>query len=104
MRQRKRKRPTRADYQRQAKIIKVMGSGSRLLIVDHLRNGERTVGELTRLLGSDQSTVSKHLALLRAHGIVEDRREGNLVYYRLQVPCVLDLLSCSRQLLRERGQ
>jgi ArsR family transcriptional regulator len=43
----------------------------------------------SRGIGSDPSTVSKHLAVLRAHGIVLDRREGNVVYYTLLTPCVL---------------
>lgn len=53
-------------------------------------------------MGSDQSTVSKHLAVLRAHGIVEDRREGTTVYYTLLTPCVLSFFSCASQVLEER--
>jgi DNA-binding transcriptional ArsR family regulator len=55
-------------------------------------------------VGTDTSTVSKHLALLRAHGIVEDRREGNLVYYRLLTPCVCNFLTCATQVLKERSR
>jgi len=46
--------------------------------------------------------VSKHLALLRAHGIVEDRREGTTVYYRLLTPCVCNFVTCATQVLKER--
>ena len=84
-------------------MLKALANESRLMIVDRLSRGECTVGELTDLVGSDQSTVSKHLALLRSHGIVEDRREGNNVYYTLLTPCVLDFFSCTMQVLKERG-
>jgi ArsR family transcriptional regulator len=58
-------------------------------------------GELTRIVGSDQTTVSKHLAVLRSHGIVEDRREGSVVIYRLLTPCVMNFFSCATQVLKE---
>lgn len=89
-------------YKRQARVLKALAHPSRLMIVDRLGRGECTVGELTELIGSDQSTVSKHLAVLRVHGIVEDRREGQNVYYRLLTPCVLDFFSCARRVLQER--
>jgi len=83
-------------------VLKALAHESRLLIVDRLNQGECSVGELTTLVGSDQSTVSKHLAVLRAHGIVEDRREGNVVYYTLLTPCVCNFFSCATQVLKER--
>ncbi len=91
-------------FKKQAKVLKALANESRLMIVDRLNRGECSVGELTELVGSDVSTVSKHLALLRAHGIVEDRREGNLVYYRLLTPCVCNFLTCATQLLKERSR
>ena len=64
-------------FKAQARVLKALANESRLKIVDRLSRGECTVGDLTLLVGSDQSTVSKHLAVLRAHGIVQDRREGH---------------------------
>jgi DNA-binding transcriptional ArsR family regulator len=89
-------------YKRQARIMKAMAHETRLMIVDRLREGECTVSELTELVGSEQSTVSKHLALLRAHSLVADRRDGNNVYYSLLVPCVVDFFSCATRVLEER--
>jgi DNA-binding transcriptional ArsR family regulator len=89
-------------FKRQARILKALANESRLMIVDRLGQGECSAGELTELVGSDQSTVSKHLAVLRAHGIVEDRREGNVVYYRLMTPCVLKFFSCATDVLEVR--
>lgn len=79
-----------------------MASESRLKIVDRLSRGECSVGGLTEIIGSDQSTVSKHLAVLRAHGIVSDRRDGNVVYYTLLTPCVMSFFFCATQVLKER--
>ena len=91
-------------FSRQAKMLKVLGNESRLMIVDRLSRGECSVGDLRELVGSDLSTVSKHLALLRAHGVVEDRREGTTVYYRLLTPCVCNLFTCVAQVLTERSR
>jgi len=91
----------RGVYKRQAGILKALANESRLLIVDRLGRGECSAGDLTRLVGSDQTTVSKHLAVLRAHGIVEDRREGSAVVYRLLTPCVTNFLACATQVLKE---
>src|SRR5512134_402320 len=55
-------------FRAQARVLKALANESRLLIVDRLSRGECRAGALTRLVGSDQTTVSKHLALLRAHG------------------------------------
>ena len=89
-------------FKQQAQVLKVLANESRLRIVDRLSRGECSVGELTALVGSDMSTVSKHLAMLRAHRIVDDRREGNVVYYRLLTPCVCNFFACATEVLKER--
>jgi ArsR family transcriptional regulator len=92
----------RAEYKRQARVLKALANESRLMIVDRLAKGECSVGELVEIIGSDQSTVSKHLAVLRSHDIVEDRREGNVVFYTLLTPCVMNFFSCAAQVIKER--
>src|SRR5512135_328141 len=92
----------RNPFAKQAKMLKALAHESRLMIVDRLSRGECSVGGLRELLGCDLSTVSKHLALLRAHGIVEDRRQGTTVYYRLITPCVSNFFICATQVLKER--
>lgn len=93
---------SREVFKRQAQILKALANESRLVIVDRLSRGECTVGELTELVGSDLTTVSKHLAVLRAHGIVDGRREGSTVRYRLLTPCVSSFFACAAQVLEER--
>jgi ArsR family transcriptional regulator len=92
---------SRDTFRRQARILKALANESRLMIVDRLSRGECSAGDLTRLVGSDQTTVSKHLAVLRAHGIVDDRREGSVVMYRLLTPCITNFFSCASQVLKE---
>ena len=89
-------------FRQQARVLKAMANESRLKIIHRLAEGECSVSELTGLVGSDQSTVSKHLAVLRAHGIVNDRREGNTVFYSLLTPCVLNFFSCATQVLQNK--
>jgi DNA-binding transcriptional ArsR family regulator len=90
-----------AHFKSQARVLKALANAARLMIVDRLSRGECSSGELTRLVGLDQTTVSKHLAVLRSHGIVDDRREGNVVYYRLVTPCVTNFFSCVTQVMKE---
>ncbi|MCK9521520.1 MAG: metalloregulator ArsR/SmtB family transcription factor [Proteobacteria bacterium] len=90
-------------FRQQARVLKALANESRLKIVDRLSRGECSVGELTALVGLDQSTVSKHLAVLRANGIVDDRRDGNVVFYALLTPCVMNFFSCTAQVLKGRA-
>lgn len=90
-------------FRQQAVVLKALANESRLKIVDRLSRGECAVGELTELIGSDRTTVSKHLAILRAHGIVQDRREGTSVFYTLLTPCVINFFSCATQVMKERA-
>ena len=92
----------RKIFQKQARILKALANESRLMIVNRLSRGECSAGELTKMVGSDQTTVSKHLAVLRANGIVETRRKGSVVFYRLLTPCVVNFFSCASRVLKER--
>jgi len=84
---------TLAKLARRAQIVKALAHPSRLLILDELlRHGERCVCELTKLVGADMSTVSRHLAVLRVAGIVADEKRGQQVFYRLRSPQVQGLV------------
>jgi ArsR family transcriptional regulator len=95
-------RKSKEVFKKQAQVLKALAHESRLMIVDRLYEGEASAGELTLLVGSDQTTVSKHLAILRAHGIVESRREGNVAIYKLNTPCVVNFFSCAANVMKER--
>lgn len=83
-----------AVHARRARVLKAMAHPSRLAMLDALADGELCVCELQQLVGSDMSTVSKHLAVMRAAGLVEDRRQGPQVFYRVRVPCALQFFGC----------
>ena len=92
---------TQAKYEARAKIIKAMAHPTRLFIVDELaRSGKRCVCELTEMIGVDMSTVSRHLAMLRNAGIIEDEKRGAQVYYRLRVRCVMDFFECVESVMK----
>ena len=93
---------TQARYELRAGIIKALAHPARLLMVDKLGGaGEMCVCELTELVGSDMSTVSKHLTILKQAGIVETEKRGSMVFYRLRVKCVLDFLECAEGIVKE---
>lgn len=75
-------------------VFKALAHSSRLYIVMRLADGEACVGDLTREVGADVSTVSKHLAILRDAGLVADRREGQNILYSLACGCILDFIHC----------
>lgn len=79
---------------RRAMILKAMGHPSRIRILELLSKGETCVCEIAPVVGSDMSTVSRHLAILRNAGIIEDEKRGLNVFYRLRTPCVLDFFRC----------
>jgi len=89
----------KARYAARARIIKALAHPARLLMVDELQAGPRCVCELRAAVGSDLSTVSKHLLVLKNVGIVRDEKRGVQVFYRLRCPCVTDFFRCAEQVL-----
>ena len=66
-----------------AALLKAMSNQRRLMILCHLVEGEKSAGELERLVGLRQSALSQHLAKLRGHGLVTTRRDGQSIRYAL---------------------
>lgn len=64
-------------------LLKALANSDRLLIVCHLADGEKSVSELQEILGLRQSTLSQQLSRLRLEQLVENRRDGNTIYYSL---------------------
>ena len=89
----------RAVYQIKAELFRVLGHPARVRILELLRDGERTVGDLQKELQMDSSGTSQHLGVMRKHGILESRREGTSVYYTVRDPRIFQLLEVSRQIL-----
>ncbi|MBI2898385.1 MAG: metalloregulator ArsR/SmtB family transcription factor [Deltaproteobacteria bacterium] len=75
--------PARLDVRAISRFFRALGDDTRLRIVALLAHGELCVCHLQEALDLSQPSVSRHLAILRSAGIVEDRREGSWVHYRL---------------------
>jgi len=84
-----------AVHARKAAVIKALAHPARLAIAEALAKRERCVCELQEIVGSDMSTVSKHLKLMKEAGVVADRKVGLWVHYRLRVPRVFRILDCA---------
>jgi DNA-binding transcriptional ArsR family regulator len=66
-----------------SRMLKAISHETRLMILCHLVNGEKTVGQIETLLGERQAAVSQQLAKLRGEFLVKPRREGKTIYYAL---------------------
>lgn len=95
---------TQARFEARAAVIKAMAHPTRLFIVDELSHSERCVCELTEMIGADMSTVSRHLAVLKGAGIVEDEKRGAQVFYKLRMPCILNFFECVESVIRAKAQ
>jgi DNA-binding transcriptional ArsR family regulator len=80
--------------ERRAEVFKALGHEDRLRIVDAIAGGERCVCELVAAVGSSWSTVSRHLSVLKAAGVLADEKRGLQVFYRLALPCVKSFGDC----------
>lgn len=93
-------KPRRA-YEARARIAKALAHPSRLLILDALGQEEMCVCDLTKLVGADQSTVSKHLSVLKSCGLVEDRKQGTMMFYRVKPRCLEGFFKCLESVLAD---
>ncbi|GAB4241911.1 MAG: hypothetical protein OHK005_05450 [Candidatus Methylacidiphilales bacterium] len=91
-------------YERRAEIIKALAHPSRILMADALSERERCVCELAELVGADMSTVSKHLAVMKAVGLVSVEKRAQNVFYRLNCPCLGDFFRCVDAIQRQHAK
>lgn len=81
-------------YKSRSEVIKALAHPARLFMLDYLSEGEKCVCKFTEELELDQSTVSKHLAVLKNAGLVNFEKRGLNVYYKLKCPCIMQIFSC----------
>jgi len=84
----------RTAIQDAAEVFKALGHPARLRMVRELSDGEKCVCDLVAAAGLGWSTVSRHLSILRAAGVVMDEKRGKQVIYQLALPCVSRFLAC----------
>ena len=92
---------SRARYEARAKIAKALAHPTRLLLLDALREKDLCVGELTELVAVDQSTISKHLALLGETGLVSVERKGSMSVFSLKCQCLDGFFRCVESVLQQ---
>ncbi|PDV99577.1 ArsR/SmtB family transcription factor [Candidatus Chloroploca asiatica] len=85
-------------HQFKAEFFKALGHPLRLVILEQLVTGEKSVTDLQAALGVDQSSVSQQLAILRTRNIVDTRKDGTTVFYRLRDPLIAELLELARSI------
>ncbi|MBA4374126.1 MAG: transcriptional regulator [Thermodesulfovibrio sp.] len=91
-------------FELQAEVCKTLASPKRLEIINALKEGEKTVGELVEILGVPKANVSQHLAVMRHKGILNSRRDGVNIYYRIANPKVVQACVLMREVLTEQMQ
>lgn len=88
-------------YKLKTNVIKALANPTRLMIIDYLREGEKCVCEIVERLNEEQSNISKSLGILKANGLIKDRKEGLNVYYRLNLCCIDEFFCCLDNILSE---
>jgi len=89
-------------FQKQAQIAQAIGHPLRLEIIDFLKDGEQCVCDIAEHIGAERSNVSRHLSLMVAAGVLEHRKVGLKVIYRLKCPCILEFFKCMSGVLKQQ--
>jgi ArsR family transcriptional regulator len=80
-----------------AEIFQALAHPTRIAIVEQLREGELSAGEIIERLKLEQANASQHLSVLRAKNIVSHRKEGNQVFYSVRDPLLIEVLDIMRR-------
>ncbi|MFC1766415.1 ArsR/SmtB family transcription factor [Planctomycetota bacterium] len=89
-------------YEMKAEIIQAVAHPIRLAVIEYLGEGEKCVCDIVEHVDAQRSNGSRHLALMLKAGVLECRKEGLKVFYRIKTPCILGFLGCVEKALRER--
>ena len=91
-------------FERQAEIAKAVAHPLRIAIVNFLKDGEQCVCDIAEHVGAERSNVSRHLSVMVNAGVLEYRKEGLKVIYRLKCVCILDFFSCITGVLKQQAK
>lgn len=90
---------TRPIYQVKAEFFKTLGHPARIRVLELLRDGERSVGDLIPEVGLEPSHLSQQLGIMRRASLVQARKEGATVFYSVTDPRLFELLEVAKQIL-----
>lgn len=85
-----------------SELFKTMGHPTRLRILELLRTGEKTVGELQQALDIDASSVSQQLAVMRTRQLVDARKQGTSVFYTVRDPLIFEIMDIARKIFQNQ--
>ena len=91
-------------FEKQAGIVKAIAHPLRIAVLDFLKDGEQCVFDIAQHLGSERSNVSRHLSVMISAGVLEHRKEGLKVIYKLKTPCIVQFLSCATGVLKQQAK
>jgi len=91
-------------FQKQAGVSKAIAHPLRIAIIDFLKDGEQCVCDIAEHIGSERSNVSRHLAVMVNAGVLDYRKEGLKVIYRLKCVCILEFFSCVIGVLKQQAK
>ena len=93
----------RSIFEVQAELCQCMANAVRTEIVHVLRDGPQRAGDIARLIGRPQTTVSRHLGVLRNGGVVTAQRRGQDIVYRIANPKLVSICDLMREVLVEEA-
>lgn len=91
-------------FERQAEIAKAIAHPLRIAIIDFLKDGEQCVCDIAEYIDSERSNVSRHLSLMVKAGLLDWRKEGLKVIYKLKCACITDFFSCVTRVLKQQAK
>ena len=91
-------------FEKHAEIAKAIAHPLRIAVVNFLKDGEQCVCDIARHVGSERSNVSRHLSVMVNACLLEYRKEGLKVIYKLKTPCILDFFSCTTACLKQQAK
>jgi len=89
-------------YKIKADFLKTLAHPVRLQIVEFLKNDEKNVGVIVKTLGIPQSSLSRHLLVLREGGILKSRQQGTTIYYKIEDHGIFQVLRPIAEMLRKK--
>ena len=91
-------------YELHADVCKIFSSPKRLEILNALKDKEMSAGELIEKIGLSKSNLSQHMSILKSKGVIQTRREGLNIYYRISNPKIIQACNLMREVLLEQLQ
>jgi ArsR family transcriptional regulator len=88
-------------YRVKTDFLKALAHPIRLKVIEFLKKGEKNVGDMIKVLGVEQSSLSRHLAILKQNGILKTRQERTTIYYDIKDHDIFRVLRPIAEILRK---